>query len=310
MLTTYFANFFSKSFHCYQPRYIINITKLFFISFFINIIVGINGKAYFCKMKKSLTFLLLCFVLVPMFGQTKMLQGTVYDASAVYPVVGSQVHNLNTGKYLFCDDQGNFSISVSLHDTLLISHAGYKQALVVVDARDFSRARKDVVLYHKAFVLPNFTVYGLNATYEGFQRDVASVKLPDSYKNLDDVHLSKEDRRNATYTEEAPNALKGTKIGSPITWLYSAFNKHEQTKRLYYEMESYGDEVQQVPLKYNKELVAEITGLEEPELMEFMMYCRFSYYDLVRWSRERIIDNVRTKFYEYQYFKALQDDEQ
>ena len=159
-------------------------------------------------------------------------------------------------------------------------------------------------------MLPNFTCYGLNPTYEGFKRDVASAKLPDSYKNLDDVHLSKEQRQNATYTDEAPNVLKNTKLASPITWLYNTFNKKEKMKRLYYEMEGYGDEVQQVHLKYNRDLIAEITGLQEPELLDFMMYCHFSYYDLIRWSREKIVDEVRTKYYEYQYFKALQEDDQ
>ncbi|MCR5115728.1 MAG: carboxypeptidase-like regulatory domain-containing protein [Bacteroidales bacterium] len=261
-------------------------------------------------MKKIFVIVAFLTWVVMALGQSKMLTGTVYDASAVYPIVGVQVQNMNTGQYVFGDNSGNFSIRVSLRDSLLISHAGYRQALVVIDNRDFSRGKKDIILYHKAFMLPNVTIYGLNPTYKGFQRDVANVKLPDSYKNLEDVHLTKEERRNATYTEEAPNVLKGTKVGSPITWLYSAFNKHEKTKRLYYEMESYGDEIQQVPQKYNKELVAEITGLEEPELMDFMMYCRFGYYDLVRWSREKIIDNIKTKFYEYQYYKALEEDDQ
>ncbi len=260
---------------------------------------------------KKWTLLLTMLILLGSAGaQTKRLSGTVYNASGIVPIVGCQVHNLNTGDYVFGDDAGNFKIMVSMYDSLVVSHAGYSQALVVIDSRDFTRGRKDIILYHKAFMLPNFTCYGLNPTYEGFKRDVASTKLPDSYKNLDDVHLSKEQRQNATYTEEAPNVLKNTKLASPITWLYTTFNKKEKMKRLYYEMEGYGDEVQQVHLKYNRDLIAEITGLQEPELLDFMMYCHFSYYDLIRWSREKIVDEVRTKYYEYQYFKALQDDDQ
>lgn len=243
-------------------------------------------------------------------AQTKKLVGTVYNSSGIVPIVGCQVHNISTGEYVFGDDNGRFMMSVSVNDSLVISHSGYSQSLVVIDYRDYSRGRKDIILYHKAFMLPNFTCYGLNPTYEGFKRDVASAKLPDSYKNIDDVHLTKEERRNATYTEEAPNVLKGTKLGSPITWLYSTFNKKEKMRRLYYEMEGYGEEVQQVKLKYNRELVSEITGLQEPELLDFMVFCHFSYYDLIRWSREKIIDEIRTKYYEYQYFKALEDDDQ
>lgn len=261
-------------------------------------------------MKKWTLLLLLLMLYGVGMAQTKKLVGTVYNSSGIVPIVGCQVHNLNTGVYVFGDDNGRFIMSVSVNDSLVISHSGYSQSLVVIDNRDYSRGRKDIILYHKAFMLPNFTCYGLNPSYEGFKRDVATVKLPDSYKNIDDVHLTKEERRNATYTEEAPNILKNTKLASPITWLYSTFNKKEKMRRLYYEMEGYGEEVQQVQLKYNRELVSEITGLQEPELLDFMVYCHFSYYDLIRWSREKIIDEVRTKFYEYQYFKALEEDDQ
>lgn len=261
-------------------------------------------------MKKWTLLLLLLMLYGVGMAQTKKLVGTVYNSSGIVPIVGCQVHNISTGDYVFGDDNGRFIMSVSVNDSLVVSHSGYSQSLVVIDNRDYSRGRKDIILYHKAFMLPNFTCYGLNPSYEGFKRDVATVKLPDSYKNIDDVHLTKEERRNATYTEEAPNILKNTKLASPITWLYSTFNKKEKMRRLYYEMEGYGEEVQQVQLKYNRELVSEITGLQEPELLDFMVYCHFSYYDLIRWSREKIIDEVRTKFYEYQYFKALEEDDQ
>lgn len=261
-------------------------------------------------MKKWLAFFSILVVGLASYGQRKAISGTAYDASAVFPIENVVVYNLSTGQYEFGEKDGSYRIMAGLHDTLLFSSARYRQSVYVVDSRDFSRGRKDVILYHKAFVLPNVTIYGLNPTYEGFKKDVASVKLPDSYKNLDDVHLSKEERANAAYKEEAANVLKGTKVGSPITWLYSAFNKKEKMRQLAAEMESYGDEIQQVSLKYNQKLVSEITGLEGDELLNFMMYCHFSYYDIVRWSRERIIENVRSKYYEYEYLKALEDDDQ
>lgn len=261
-------------------------------------------------MKKWFVFFSIVVVCVTAFGQRKVISGTAYDASAVFPIENLIVYNLNTGQYEFGAKDGSYQILAGLYDTLLFSSARYRQSVYVVDSRDFSRARKDVILYHKAFVLPNVTIYGLNPTYEGFKKDVASTKLPESYKNLEDVHLSKEDRANAAYKDGAANVLKGTKVGSPITWLYSAFNKKEKMRQLAAEMEGYGDEVQQVSLKYNQKMVSEITGLEGDELMNFMMYCHFSYYDIIRWSRERIIENVKSKFYEYEYLKALEDDDQ
>lgn len=260
------------------------------------------------KMRKWVLFFWLIGMLFPLLSQ-KVIMGRVYDAATSYPIKGANVYNLTTNQHVFTDEDGIFRIRVSLHDSVVVSSPRHRQLLDIVAATTYDRGRKDYFLNSKSFMLPGVKVIGLNPSYEGFKRDIANSPLPDSYKNLDNVHLTKEDRRNATYTDEAPNVLKGTAIGSPITLLYNIFNKRMKTKRLYYEMEGYGEEVQQVPMKYNRELVAQITGLQEPDLMEFMVFCRFSYYDLVRWSREEIVAAIRYKFDEYQYFKALEEEE-
>ena len=259
-------------------------------------------------MKKLLLFLFPFFLVSSIEAQTIIFRGTVYDAVAYIPVKAANILNLSTGKYQFTDGEGFFTMKVSLHDTLIISTSTYRQKVVIIDEKLYKKGHEDILLYHKAFMLQEVRVVALNPTYEGFKRDIANAKLPDSYKNLEGVHLSKEDRQNATYKEE-PNILRNTALGSPISFLYSKFNKHEKTKRLFYEMQSYGDEVQQVPVKYNREIVSKITGLSGKDLMEFMVFCRFSYYDLVRWDSSEIIAAIRYKFSEYQYYKALEEED-
>lgn len=63
-----------------------------------------------------------------------------------------------------------------------------------------------------------------------------------------------------------------------------------------------------LPSKYNRELVSNITGLEGDELMNFMMYCRFGYYDIIKMTPEQIIMSIRIKFNEYEYYKLLYED--
>lgn len=265
--------------------------------------------ATFKKSMKKLLFFLLAFLLSQaLSAQTISFKGTVYDAVAYIPVKAANILNLNTGKYQFTNAEGVFIMNVSLHDTLIISTSTYRQKVVIIDEKMYKKGHEDILLYHKAFMLQEVRVVALNPTYEGFKRDIANAKLPDSYKNLEGIHLTKEDKFNATYKEE-PNILKNTAIGSPISFLYSKFNKHEKTKRLFYEMQGYGDEVQQVPIKYNREIVSKITGLSGKDLMEFMVFCRFSYYDLVRWDSNEIISAIRYKFSEYQYYKALEEEE-
>lgn len=260
-------------------------------------------------MKNCALTILLLMLCVAVAAQNISFKGTVYDAVALIPVNSANVLNVNTGKYAFSNKEGVFYISVSKNDTLVISTSMYRQKMVVLDENLYKRGHDDILLYHKAFMLQEVRVIALNPTYEGFKRDIANTKLPDSYKNLDGVHLSSEERRNATYKPEAPNILKNTALGSPISYLYNKYNKHEKTKRLFYEMESYGNEVLQVPVKYNREIVSQITGLTGLDLMEFMVFCRFSYYDLVRWNSDQIISEIRRRFAEYQYYKALEEED-
>ena len=260
-------------------------------------------------MKKIALILFSLIFLHSVSGQTISFQGTVYDAVAYIPVKAANILNLNTGKYQFTDGEGVFRMQVSLHDTLIVTTSTYRQKVVIIDEKLYKKGHEDILLYHKAFMLQEVRVVALNPTYEGFKRDIANAKLPDSYKNLEGLHLTEEDRRNATYNDETPNILKNTAIGSPISFLYSKFNKHEKTKRLFYEMQSYGDEVAQVPVKYNREIVSKITGLSGKDLMEFMVFCRFSYYDLVRWDSAEIISAIRYKFSEYQYYKAIEEED-
>lgn len=261
---------------------------------------------YFCDMKKMALFLFYFGLSTLLYSQPKQFTGTIYNAESYLSISEACVYNMRSNLYSFSNLEGVFYMQMALNDTLIISNSLFRQKIVVIEASEYNRGRVDIFLYHRSIMLPKVVVVGMSPTYEGFKRDIAQTKLPDSYKNLEDVHLTDEQRRDATFQEEAPNVLKGTKLGSPITYLYSTFNKKMKMKQLYYEMESYGDEIYQVPQKYNKELVKQITRLEDEELMEFMVFCRFSYYDLVRWSAEQISAAISTKFDEYQYFKAVE----
>ncbi len=260
-------------------------------------------------MKKIVGIFGLLWIPFVLFAQNKVFHGEVFDAVGYIPVKQANIYNISKNKYTFSNTNGQFSILVAINDTLVISGSIYRQLMVVIDPSMYQRGEGEFLLYHKAFLLKEVKILALNPSYEGFKRDIATMKLPDSYKNLEDVHLSKSDRQNAVYNGEAPNILRGTAVGSPITYLYNTFSKKMKMKALANEMESYGNEVGQVQDKYNRKLVKEITNLDDDDLMEFMVYCRFSYYDLVRWSREEIIASIRYKFAEYQYYKALQEDD-
>jgi len=134
------------------------------------------------------------------------------------------------------------------------------------------------------------------------------MKLPDIYKNLDGIEITEQDKINAEYSTKGPNLLRNTAFSSPITYLYNSFSKKAKMKQLYSEMLQYEEEIEKVPTKYNREIVSEITGLKGDTLMEFMLFCKFSYYDIIRWSEQEIVNTIKSKYFEYQYYKAQNEE--
>ncbi|MBQ9434833.1 MAG: hypothetical protein IJU33_01745 [Bacteroidales bacterium] len=230
----------------------------------------------------------------------------VYDGVTYIPVAGAHVYNTKTGKYVFTDKEGKFSIMASVNDTLIISKSIYRQLIVPLNSRQYSKKNEDYFLYYKAVILKEVKVYALNPSYEGFKRDLIGVKLPDAYRKIEGIELSKEDKLNAELAHSGPNVLRNTPLEHPITMLYNMFSRKAKMQRLYNELVENEDEIDQLQMKYNRDLVHQITGLEGDALMEFMVFCRFSYYDLLRWTPQQVIINIKNKYIEYQYYKAQQ----
>jgi len=258
------------------------------------------------KVKIGLIFFLSCLS-ISFFGQ-KNYTASVYDGINYLPVPGANIYNLSSKKYVFTDKNGQFTIPVSLNDTLVISKSIYRQTMVIIHEGNINIENESYLLFCKAILLKEVNVYALNPNYEGFKRDVAAIKLPGVYQRLEGIQLTKEDFANAEDANKGPNVLRNTALASPITFLYNSFNKKAKMKQLYNEMLQYEDEIDQVQTKYNRDLVSEITGLKGELLMEFMVFCKFSYYDLIRWTPEQVIFSIKNKFDEYEYFKLLQNE--
>lgn len=255
---------------------------------------------------------LLAGLLLSMFtvlGQQKTYTGKVFDGITYQPLSGASVYNMNTQKFAFTNKDGVFTIKLSKNDTLVFSKSAYRQLVVTVNDKIYY-GTEDFFLYYKATMLKEVTILAINPSYEGFKKDIVTLELPDYYKRIEESRLSEWQKANATFKpEEGGNLLSlgGKMTTSPITYLYDKFSRKSKMDRLYHEMLDYDDEVARIQEKYNREIVSELTGLTGDELMKFMMYCRFNYYDLVRMDDETIKAKIKAKFFEYQYNKAIND---
>jgi len=243
------------------------------------------------------------------FAQQKKYTARVFDGITFQPLIGASVYNMTTQKFAFTDKSGRFEIMVSLNDTLIISKSIYRQHVAVIDKQLFY-GFEDFFLYYKATMLKEVTIIGINPSYEGFKKDIVTLELPDYYKRAEEVQLSEWQKANAVYKDGGNiMSLGGGVTMSPISFLYDKYSHKGKMGRLYNEMLDYEDEMERIQQKYNREIVSELTGLQGDELVDFMMYCRFNYYDLVRWSDEQIREKIRSNFFNYQYDKIAHDEE-
>jgi hypothetical protein len=248
-----------------------------------------------------------------MFAQQRTtLSGNVFDGITFFPVDGANIYNFSSKKYSFTNKEGNFEILAMIGDTVVISKPVYKQQLIVVTQEIIEKNRLEVAIFYKAIILKEVNVYALPATYDAFKREFVSVNLSDFYKRLEGTTISDEEKIG--YSSAGNNLLGlipgkvGQAVTHPISFLYDTFSKKAKMDRLYKEMVANQEEVDNLPFKYNRELVTSLTGLEGEELLNFMTFCKFSYYDLVRWSPEFVISQIKKKFGDYEFYKALEEN--
>ena len=259
-------------------------------------------------MKKMILFIFFLILIFQVYSQRKNYSSSVFDGVTFIPIQGANVYNLNSKQYTFTDNNGNFTIFVDINDTLIISKSIYRQIVTVISRKNLEIINDEYYLFYKAILLKEVKVMSLNPNYEQFKKDLAQMKLPDIYNKMEGIELSEEDKMNAEYSTKGPNLLRNTALSSPITYLYNSFSKKAKMKQLYSEMLQYEEEIDKVPAKYNREIVTEITGLKGDNLMEFMVFCKFSYYDIIRWSQQEIVNAIKYKYSEYQYYKAVSDE--
>lgn len=259
-------------------------------------------------MKKTIFSVFLISISFFVFGQSKTMMGTVYDGLSFYPIREANIYNFSSKKYCFSDQNGKFYLDVHLNDTLIISKSIYRQMMIFIDQEIFNKENTEIIMYYKAIILKEVAIYAITPQYGQFIKEVVNTSLPDIYSQVAGTKLTTQDFMNNKYSKGDYNILSGTPMGSPLTYFYEKYNKKYKNIQLAKELNANQDEVDKVPGKYNRELVSSITGLKGDDLLNFMMYCRFGYYDIIKMTPEQIIMEIRIKYSEYEYYKILQEE--
>jgi hypothetical protein len=262
---------------------------------------------------KKFFFLFLFFPVIIYAQERISLNGNVFDGVTFFPIEGANIYNFNSKQHIFSNKEGIFLISVKKGDTVIITKPAYKQISIEIDEIILKNKKIEVPLYYKAIMLKEVNIFALPVTYEDLKREFSKSKLSNIYKPMEWIDIPAEER--AYIKAPKRKDMLGIELlqfipggSSPITALYNKFSKKAKMERLYQELVENEEEVKRLPLKYNRDIVSSLTGLEGEELLNFMTFCRFSYYDLIRWSPEFILSQIHKKFSDYEFYKALEDN--
>jgi len=176
------------------------------------------------------------------------------------------------------DTLGNFSIDAIKGDTLHFSALGFQNKVVHVNDSLIAYSKSVLIfLSQRKYQLKEVIIEGFGE-YSDFKKkfydlnikaDTLNLGLPKAKPGLpmllDDKYI-----KSIKFLVNSPVSF------SPISYLFYNLNKKEKSKRKVVILEK-DDKIQELAdQKYNKQKLANWTGLKDEELTNFFLFCNFS----------------------------------
>ena len=197
-----------------------------------------------------------------------LLKGVVFNLEDITPVVKAIVTNQRTKVTVSADLEGRFAISALNTDSLEISSLGFGKQIVSIPS-GFNNSTI-LIIYARPlrFLLPDVSV---NGNYQKPSFKVKKIKVSPYFR--DEIMREKPAQEKAFQNQ--------------ISFLKIPLGGKEQPERK--TLEAMKDEKQWAAVSkiYNKELVRELTGLNNTEADNFMMYL----------NSKKLFNKINTKEY-------------
>ncbi|RRB03765.1 carboxypeptidase-like regulatory domain-containing protein [Larkinella rosea] len=221
-------------------------------------------------MKKTLLFFL---VLLSAIGHAQTIRsGSVVDKSNQKPIVSATVQNTSLSRATMSTETGQFRITASPNDTLLISCIGYKtvQLIVPIDEQELI-----VELIQDVKMLNEVVIKGW--TESRFKQEFMKLNIAPkpvieikTAPELVGVSLGNVGRMGYDYATLAPKmTLKG-----PISALYGRFSKEAKNEKKLQQFNQAELNKKRYQARLDPIWISRITELKEERLTAFMQFCK------------------------------------
>ena len=211
------------------------------------------------------------------------------------------IYNERTHKTSVSDTGGNFMIKVNKGDTLVFSAIGYYFKVVNITESLITEETVFIKLIPRKYEISEARVYSLG-TYEQFKQKVLALKMPETRTDKLRIYLhglSRKVGKEIKYQQEMDKLAEGKAVLYSIPILtpeeiamikLKNIIEKEKIQKIVYE-------------KFNREIVADVTGLKGEELTEFIVFCNFSEKYLLITNQYDIMVRVLEKFEVYKKLK-------
>ena len=231
-------------------------------------------------MKGLVTFLAIIFV-VNLYGQCDKVyvSGSVQDTLNPQSFYNLMIINRTTGRGVFGQPDGTFSVYVSVNDKIALSTKGYP--------------------IYEFYVKPDSNCqYKVQAYIEKLPQEIKEVVI----KPLKTLEQIKEERKALSLRET--RTVTGIEVlQSPITALYQAFSKKEKNKAWIAE-QTFKDDQKKVVKELLRLYVAyDIINLSEDDFDEFITFINVDESFLKTASEMELIVFIKDKYEHFKSFK-------
>jgi hypothetical protein len=219
------------------------------------------------------SFLVFLFAVSSSSGQAKIaLIGRAVTSDSLKPVPYAHVINFNSGGTAVTSETGEFSLLVTIGDSVRVSAVGFHTEWIKIPETDKNEILIEILMVPKIYELKEVTVSKYRHIDE-FKKAFLELKLPDNKPELQITGLSK-------YEVTSNIVNSGTGVGAvisgPFSALYDKYSKHakEVAKLNQYKIRNQEEAI--FRSRYNPNSVGKITGLEGANLEKFMKFCNLT----------------------------------
>jgi len=203
---------------------------------------------------------------------------------------------LETNKGTVSDFEGDFKLTVKRDDNIIVSAIGYKWDTLKT-SNLASVNHLTFFLKPKIYQLGEVQVYPFSNNPLEFKQHFLALNIENN--QFDSAIKLPNNRKVGKIT--APTVGFGLAFTSPITWLYNMFSKEANAKREYIRLLKEDEYRAKLAIKYNKEIIAQLTGLvDDDEIKAFMEFCQLPDPFIEENQMYEILEAVQLCFAEYQ----------